>query len=202
MRANTLTRIVRAAQGAGLAATLALLVAACSNAQTPATAAKPGAGASSANGAQSTGPANPEIAATPDQSATAPGGSDATVSIKAVDETTGKVVDLELQNVFFDLDKYEIKPEYVPVVAHDAQVLNTLPHLKVVVEGHCDERGTTEYNLALGQRRAVAVLQALQSHAVAKARMSAISYGKERPADPGHDESAWAKNRRGAFRRA
>jgi peptidoglycan-associated lipoprotein len=114
-------------------------------------------------------------------------------------EASGQVVEITFQTIYFDYDKYNIKPEFVPVIKHDADVLAGAPNLQVVIEGHCDERGTTEYNLALGQRRAVAVYDALAAQAVAKDRMKTISYGKERPVDSGHNEQAWAKNRRGVF---
>lgn len=88
-------------------------------------------------------------------------------------------------------------------LAGDAQSIldNNVAKLKsgsqhIRVEGHADERGTREYNLALGERRANAVLQYLVANGIARSRLETISYGKERPADPGHDESAWAKNRR------
>lgn len=125
----------------------------------------------------------------------------ANVTITAVDQT-GKTVELTFESIYFDFDKYEIKPEFFPAINHDAETLAQAPNVHVVIEGHCDERGTTEYNLALGQRRAVAVYNALAAQSVAKDRMKTISYGKENPVDPGHNEQAWAKNRYGAFRKA
>ncbi|MBP2683653.1 MAG: peptidoglycan-associated lipoprotein, partial [Deltaproteobacteria bacterium] len=73
------------------------------------------------------------------------------------------------------------------------------PRAKLLIEGHCDERGTAEYNLALGERRAVAVMNYLVSLGVPKGNLSTISFGEERPLDPGHDEGAWARNRRAHF---
>jgi peptidoglycan-associated lipoprotein len=105
---------------------------------------------------------------------------------------------IELKAIYFDYDQYEIKPDYRDEVAYDADVLKKHPG-KVVIEGHCDERGTTEYNLALGQRRAMAVRDALRGDGVATPRMKVVSFGSERPADAGHNEQAWAKNRRGAL---
>jgi peptidoglycan-associated lipoprotein len=73
------------------------------------------------------------------------------------------------------------------------------PNAKLQIEGHCDERGTAEYNMALGERRATAVMTYLGSLGVPKAALSTVSFGKEKPLDPGHNEGAWAKNRRAHF---
>ena len=78
-------------------------------------------------------------------------------------------------------------------------LLKKAPSLKVQIEGHCDERGSDEYNMALGEKRAKAAFSYLVTLGVPAARLSIISYGKEKPADPGHDEAAWAKNRRAEF---
>lgn len=104
-----------------------------------------------------------------------------------------KATDYKL--VAFDYDKYNIKPEFMPAIKENAQRLLANKQ-KVVIEGHCDERGTNEYNLALGQRRAEALRQALVADGVPASRLKTISYGEERPLDPGHTEEAWAKNRR------
>ena len=85
------------------------------------------------------------------------------------------------------------------VVTTNAMLLRTYPTWAVTVEGHCDERGTAEYNLALGERRAIAVKAYLVSLGIAPDRMQAVSYGKEFPFDSGHDELAWAANRRAHF---
>ena len=98
--------------------------------------------------------------------------------------------------VFFDFDKSEIKPEAADVLKRQAAWLQKYPNKTIVVEGHCDERGTREYNLALGERRANAVREYLISLGVAAARIETISYGKERPAVLGSNESAWSQNRR------
>lgn len=105
----------------------------------------------------------------------------------------------ELQIVYFDFDSYRISSAGRSAIQANASWLKDNPKATVQIEGHCDERGTTEYNLALGDRRAFAVRDALVSAGVAKKRLSTISYGEERPSDPGHDEAAWAKNRRGQF---
>ncbi|MEJ7139097.1 peptidoglycan-associated lipoprotein Pal [Amphibiibacter pelophylacis] len=100
------------------------------------------------------------------------------------------------RTVLFDLDSYTVSGQYTPLLQAVARALNADKSAHLVLEGHTDERGGTEYNLALGQRRADAVLQQLRLLGVSDAQLEAVSYGKERPADPGHDEAAWAKNRR------
>ena len=99
--------------------------------------------------------------------------------------------------VFFDFDKSDIKPEGRQVLQRQADWLKKYPNVTVTVEGHCDERGTREYNLALGERRAAAVKKMLVALGVRPNRVSTISYGKERPAVVGSNEAAWAQNRRG-----
>ena len=98
--------------------------------------------------------------------------------------------------VYFDFDKSNIKPEFADTIKANAKKLMDDPSMKVTIEGHCDERGTNEYNLALGQRRAEAVRKALIAAGVAAGQLDTISYGEERPVDLGHNEEAWAKNRR------
>ena len=105
-----------------------------------------------------------------------------------------------LEKVYFDFDSYLLTPTAREALNKDADyLLKNIPAVKVQVEGHCDERGSDEYNLALGEKRAKAALNYLVTLGVSPARLSFISYGKEKPADPGHDEAAWAKNRRAEF---
>jgi len=104
-----------------------------------------------------------------------------------------------LGDVFFDYDRAELKPEARERLAKNAQWLNANPQFQLTLEGHCDERGTNEYNLALGDRRASAARDYLQSLGVANTRMKTISYGEERPFCEGHDESCWSQNRRAHF---
>lgn len=101
--------------------------------------------------------------------------------------------------VFYDLDKSDLKPEARSVVEAAAVWLNNFPAVTMTIEGHADERGTREYNLALGERRANAVRDYLVALGVDANRLSTISYGKERPAVLGSNEDAWAQNRRGVF---
>ena len=103
---------------------------------------------------------------------------------------------LEFKIVYFDFDRSEIKPEFEGVIKGNAKVLMDNPGAKVVIEGHCDERGTNEYNMALGERRAQAVREALIAAGVTAGQVSTISRGEEEPAASGHDESAWSQNRR------
>jgi peptidoglycan-associated lipoprotein len=98
--------------------------------------------------------------------------------------------------VYFDFDSYVVKDEFRPVVEAHAKALNADRKIRLQVEGHTDERGGREYNLALGQRRAEAVAKALALLGAGEAQVEAVSFGKERPAAQGIDEAAWAKNRR------
>ena len=104
-----------------------------------------------------------------------------------------------LKPVFFALDSDELTAENQKVLADDAALLKRYSTWAVTIEGHCDERGTAEYNLALGERRAVAARAYLVSLGIAADRLRTVSYGKEFPFDPGHDEAAWSKNRRAHF---
>jgi peptidoglycan-associated lipoprotein len=104
------------------------------------------------------------------------------------------------KDILFEYDSYTVAPEYQGLVKDVAAWLNQNQAIKLAVEGHCDERGTIDYNLALGQKRAEAVKGQLVRLGVKEERVKTISYGKEMPADPGHTEAAWAKNRRAHFR--
>lgn len=99
--------------------------------------------------------------------------------------------------VFFDFDKYDLKPEGRATLEKQAAWLKNYPNVAIVVEGHCDERGTREYNLALGERRANAVKDYLVANGIQAARIKTLSYGKERPVALGSNDAAWAQNRRG-----
>ncbi len=114
----------------------------------------------------------------------------------AVEE--GKAVKA-LKDVFFDFDSYVIRPDDASVLQQDAGWIKAHSGVIVTVEGNCDERGTVEYNLALGQRRADAVKNYLVSLGIPADRLKTISFGKSKPFDTGHNEAAWAKNRRDHF---
>ena len=102
-------------------------------------------------------------------------------------------------DVRFDFDKSEVREDARKTCQVVADYLKKNPKAMLQIEGHCDDRGTAEYNLALGDRRATAVMTYLVSLGVSKGALSTVSFGKERPLDTGHDEEAWAKNRRAHF---
>jgi len=104
-----------------------------------------------------------------------------------------------LGNIYFAFDDYSLTGQSKKTLADNAAWLAKNPQKTISIEGYCDERGTEEYNIALGERRANSAKKYLTTLGAAADRISTISYGEERPADPGHDEDAWAKNRRGEF---
>ena len=104
-----------------------------------------------------------------------------------------------LNMVYFDFDKYFIREDAKPVLRANAEWLNKWGSVKILIEGHCDERGTEEYNLALGEKRAKSARDYLISLGISQGRIQIISYGKSQPLDPGHNEIAWQKNRRAQF---
>jgi peptidoglycan-associated lipoprotein len=109
----------------------------------------------------------------------------------------GEVLESKLlKDIHFDFDKYEIRPGDAEILKGNTALLMKHPKVKIQIEGHCDERGTIEYNLALGERRANSAKKYLISLGISADRISTISYGKEKPLDPGHNEEAWSKNRR------
>jgi len=108
----------------------------------------------------------------------------------------------DLQMIHFEFDKSRITEEARVILQKNAEIIKANPGVIIQIEGHCDERGTNEYNLALGLRRARATRDYLISLGVDPNRLVTISYGEERPLDPGHNEVAWAKNRRAQFNKA
>jgi peptidoglycan-associated lipoprotein len=119
---------------------------------------------------------------------------------RAEAESRQAMQEFEQTHIYFDFDKSELKPEARAVLVKKAEYLRKNPEYTVRIEGNCDERGTSEYNLALGDRRARAALEFLGTLGVSEARMDTISYGEEKPLDPGHGEEAWAKNRNDQFK--
>jgi peptidoglycan-associated lipoprotein len=101
-----------------------------------------------------------------------------------------------MKDVYFDFDKYNIRAGDGAILKEDLDWFKANAGKKAKIEGHCDERGTVEYNLVLGQKRADSTKKYLQDLGVDGKLMETVSYGKERPVDPGHNEAAWAKNRR------
>jgi peptidoglycan-associated lipoprotein len=107
--------------------------------------------------------------------------------------------ELQIPDIFFDYDKYNLKPLAQTTLKNGAPAYLKYRDFKLVVEGHCDERGTAEYNLALGEKRATEAAKYLADLGIEKDRIKTISYGKEMPLDKGNNEEAWAKNRRAHF---
>jgi peptidoglycan-associated lipoprotein len=167
---------------------------------------QPGLGTVSPEGSTKVSPAD---STTYTITATGPGGSadaSATVSVAqppppppppqpSVDELFLK----EVQDAYFDFDKSDIRPDAREALAKTADFLRRYPEVKVTIEGHCDERGSTEYNIGLGDRRAEAVRQYLISLGIGADRLNTVSYGKERPFCTEHTEECWQQNRRGHF---
>ncbi len=106
----------------------------------------------------------------------------------------------EAETIYFDFDRSELKSSARAVLAKKAEWLRKNPQFSMNIEGHCDERGTIEYNLALGERRANAAWKFLNALGVSGSRMTTISYGEESAADPAHNAAAWARNRRDEFK--
>ena len=143
----------------------------------------------------STPPAPPEPVAEPTIVPPEPVRDDA-ISSASLDELNKNS---PLKPVFYELDSSELNAESQKTLDDNAALMKRYPSWTVTVEGHCDERGTAEYNLALGERRAITARAYLVSLGIPAGRVRTVSYGKEFPFDPGHDESAFAKNRRAHF---
>lgn len=126
----------------------------------------------------------------------------ADAAMDAEDDMFGTAGEIDgLERIFFKFDQYTLTPDARETLAGNARFLQANPELMVKIEGHCDERGSDEYNLALGERRARSVQSYMVSLGVPASRMSIISYGEEIPLDPQSTEDAWAKNRRAEFKR-
>ncbi len=111
-----------------------------------------------------------------------------------------KLKESQLQTVYFDFDKFDLRDDTKTSLSVNYELLSEFTDAIIKIEGHCDERGTVEYNLSLGEKRAKAVMDYLTGLGINAARLSVISYGKERPVDTGSNEDAWSKNRRCEFR--
>jgi peptidoglycan-associated lipoprotein len=167
----------------------------------------PGVGQVAAEGTQTLSPTD---AVTYTITATGPGGSaDASVRVSvtapapaapaAHQPTMQELFDKEVKDAYFDYDKADIRADARDALSKTAQFLRAYPQMKVVVEGHCDERGSTEYNLALGDRRAAAAKQFLVSLGIPADRLESVSYGKERPFCSASTEECYMQNRRAHF---
>jgi peptidoglycan-associated lipoprotein len=117
----------------------------------------------------------------------------------STDDTLSAAQSIPLDNIYFDFDSYILTTNSRDTLAKNAEFLKKSSSVNIQIAGHCDERGSDEYNLALGEKRAKAAMNYLTTLGIKETRLSTISYGKEKPADPGHDEAAWAKNRRDEF---
>ena len=112
----------------------------------------------------------------------------------------GEIQAFESDHIYFDFDKSDLKPGSRAILTKKAEWLRMNREYSLRIEGHCDERGTNEYNLALGERRSNAAWKYLNALGISGDRISTISYGEERPANPGHNDAAWSKNRRDEFK--
>ena len=119
--------------------------------------------------------------------------------MEKVEEKPAVPKDLKFGSIYFDFDTSNIRSDQQPRLGNNAQLLSQYKMVTILVEGYCDERGTNEYNQALGQRRADAVKNYLIDYGIDRSRISTVSYGEERPVDSGHNETAWTKNRRTEF---
>ncbi|MBY0494264.1 MAG: peptidoglycan-associated lipoprotein Pal [Cyanobacteria bacterium] len=119
-----------------------------------------------------------------------------TIGSKTLDDLNR---DSPLRPLYFELDSSDVSAEGQQVLQANAAVLKKYPGMQVTIEGHCDERGTAEYNLALGERRALAAKTYLVSLGISADKVKTVSYGKEFPFDAGHDDAAWKQNRRAHF---
>jgi len=124
-----------------------------------------------------------------------------TETIAAPDYAAMEPAEYGVEDVFFAFDEYDLSDQAMATLARNARILREHPDVVVLVEGHCDERGTIEYNLALGEKRAKAVRDYLVSLGVSGSRLRVTSYGESRPFALGSNEDAWAKNRRAHFAR-
>lgn len=172
---------------------IAMAIGACAKKQPPV--ARPMPPPSTTGGTTTAPPAPPEPISEPVPVPPEPLPED-TVGSRSLDDLNR---DSPLRPAFFDLDSAEISPDGQQVLQANAEVLKKYPSWQITIEGHCDERGTAEYNLGLGERRSIAARDYLVSLGIGADRLRTVSYGKEFPFDPGHDESAWSKNRRAHF---
>jgi peptidoglycan-associated lipoprotein len=159
---------------------------------------------------QGSTPANPTTSTTYTITATGPGGSaTATAQVNvnapaaappaAAPPNVSELFEQNVKDVFFDLDKAELRGDARDALTKDAEFLRSYPDVHISIEGHCDERGSTEYNLALGQSRAQAAKNFLISLGISADRMETVSWGKERPFCTEHNEDCWQQNRRDHF---
>lgn len=172
--------------------TIAIAVGACAKKTTPVPRPMP-APTGGATGTTPMPPSPPEPVVEP---TVVPAMPEDTVGSKSLDDLNRES---PLQPVFFELDSSEVSGEAQAALQQNASILRQYDSWQITIEGHADERGSAEYNLALGERRALAARDYLVSLGIPATRLRTVSYGKEFPFDPGHDEAAWSKNRRAHF---
>ena len=184
--------------GRGLAVALALLLVAtaCASKNAPVARPVPPPSSESTSTAGARPPSPPEPVLEPTTAVPPEPLRDERVSSASLDDLNRES---PLRPVFFDLDSSELTAEGQRSLAANVSVMRANATWTITIEGHCDERGTAEYNLALGERRALSARAYLVSLGLPADRLRTVSYGKEFPFDPGHDEGAWAKNRRAHF---
>ncbi|MCL5965680.1 MAG: peptidoglycan-associated lipoprotein Pal [Deltaproteobacteria bacterium] len=188
--------------GAWLLVVVMVLAAGCAKKQTVRSGEQPAAAAAQAPAAQA--PPAPEKITTEAIKPEAPAAEKAgAMTARAAEAAVAQAVTEEQKSPFadihFDFDKSFIRPDAKPILEEIAAWMKKNAGAKVQIEGNCDERGTAEYNMALGERRAESARSYLVSLGASQANLSTVSFGKEKPIDPGHTEEAWAKNRRDHF---
>jgi peptidoglycan-associated lipoprotein len=171
----------------------AMTAAACAKKPAPVARPMPPPSTTASTGGNTAAPLPPEPVAEPLPVPPIP---EDTVAGRSLDELNR---DSPLKAVFYELDSAELSPDAQRALQENAGVLKQYASWQITIEGHCDERGTAEYNLGLGERRALTARDYLMSLGVPAARLKTVSYGKEFPFDPAHNEAAWAKNRRAHF---
>lgn len=124
---------------------------------------------------------------------------DKEVTARGITPEEMKALEKSLQDIHFEFDKSDLTAEARETLSKNAKLMQAKSRAKIIIEGHCDERGTSEYNLALGERRANSARQYLISLGIGNDRLSTVSYGEEKPLDAGHTDDAWNKNRRAHF---
>ena len=118
---------------------------------------------------------------------------------KEIKKAEGELAKI-LKNIYFDFDKYDLKADAIKTLKKIGDYLRKHSDVKILIEGHCDERGTREYNLVLGEQRSLSARDFLINYGISPKRLYTVSYGEDKPADPRHCEEAWAKNRRCEFK--
>lgn len=151
---------------------------------------------SASSGGSSSSGSSPSTSAGSSGNTSKSSGASSASSASAVDPVNDPSNILSKRSIYFDYDQYTVKEEYRSLVEAHGKFLASNPDRKVIIQGNTDERGGSEYNLALGQKRAEAVRRSLQALGVPDSQMEAISFGKEKPKAQGSNESAWAENRR------